>query len=85
MHECNDGDYFDQRKPRGRVYFLWLPRHDAVIIKAFKRGGHGSIVELARNFGVTTGAMRRRIFKMRQQGKLGYISMPGSTGRYERH
>jgi hypothetical protein len=68
----------------GRVYFVWLPKHNLAIRRALRRPRPGIVAQLAERFGINERAVWRQITRLRKAGQVGYISPPGSTGRYPR-
>ncbi len=56
--------------------------HDRRLIRMFSRGSKVPIIAVT--LGRTEGSVWRRVYKLRLLGRLGYISPPGGTGRYER-
>jgi hypothetical protein len=73
-----------QQREAGRVYFVWLPKHNLAIAKALRHPRPGVVAQLAHRFGLTERAVWQQITRLRKQGKAGYISPPGGTGRYPR-
>lgn len=73
-----------RRSSPQRVYFLWLPKHELLIAKLLRRSPRPTVAQLAQQFGVSEGAMWRKLHKLRKSGKVGYFSAPGGTGRYDR-
>jgi len=67
---------------RGRVFQLWLPRDDRMLIKLVLKRQKVPMIAIRLNR--TERAVWRRIVKLRKAGKIGYISPPGGTGRYPR-
>jgi hypothetical protein len=73
-----------QQREAGRVYFVWLPKHNLAIAKALRSPKPGVVAQLAAKFGVSDRAVWQQITRLRKDGKVGYISRPGGTGRYPR-
>jgi hypothetical protein len=73
-----------QQREAGRVYFVWLPKHNLAIARALRHPKPGVVAMLAERFGLTERAVWRQITRLRKLGKAPYISPPGGTGRYPR-
>jgi len=71
------------RRECGRVYKLWLPKDDRLLVKLLRR--HCRFDVIAAKLKVSENAVRVRLTKLRKKGKAPYVSPAGSTGRYPRN
>lgn len=70
------------RRARRKAQRPWMPK-DILKLRKMARQ-RKKWVEMAAILERTPEAVGRMLHKLREQGKCGYISAPGSTGRYPR-
>lgn len=60
----------------------WLPKHDLLLLKLLRK--RNRVPGIAEQLGRSERSVWWRIRKLREKGRVGYISPPGGTGRYPR-
>jgi hypothetical protein len=70
------------RRTRRKAQRLWMPKDILKLRKMVRQ--RKKWVEMAAVLERTPEAVGRMLRKLREKGKCGYISAPGSTGRYPR-